>query len=285
MKKSFLIGVIVLGFLLVSNIVFGDFYVIATKPRLAGQEIKALPYTITVPGFYYLTKNLTATGTGITVDADHVVIDLMGFNIIGPGRETAYNDGIKLNNTSNVEIRNGTIRNFGVHGVSGTTSFIKGIRIINIRAISNGYNGISLTPTVGSLVKGCTTADNDHDGIAVGRGATVSGNISYENGRDGIFFNYPGRTIIGNTVYNNAENGIYTSSGATVTSNTAYGNTENGFRIGSGCTVTNNTAYSNNQYGFYLSSHNLFWQNTGYSNTLGNYSGCSTCTIGENYVP
>lgn len=56
-----------------------EFYVIPVGGPRVGTEIKSLPYTITTPGFYYLTKNLTATGTGITVNAGDVTIDLMGF--------------------------------------------------------------------------------------------------------------------------------------------------------------------------------------------------------------
>ena len=54
--------------------------------------ISALPYTITASGSYYLTGNLTATGSGagITVSADNVTIDLNGFALIAGGSGTAY---------------------------------------------------------------------------------------------------------------------------------------------------------------------------------------------------
>ena len=50
-----------------------------------GTKITSVPYTITQPGFYLLTGNLTYNGTGnaIAVGANvkDVVIDLMGFSL------------------------------------------------------------------------------------------------------------------------------------------------------------------------------------------------------------
>lgn len=64
-----------------------DFYVIAGGGRMTGKEITSLPYTISSPGFYYITKDLTTTthGHGIHIQADNVTIDLMGFSLIGQG--------------------------------------------------------------------------------------------------------------------------------------------------------------------------------------------------------
>ena len=45
--------------------------------------ISSLPYTISAPGSYYLTGPLNSTNTGITVAANDVTIDLMGFTISG----------------------------------------------------------------------------------------------------------------------------------------------------------------------------------------------------------
>lgn len=55
--------------------------------RLPGTPITSLPYTISAPGKYYLTRNLAlaTSGDGITIAADDVAIDLMGFTMTGPG--------------------------------------------------------------------------------------------------------------------------------------------------------------------------------------------------------
>lgn len=49
--------------------------------------ISAVPYTITEPGSYYLTGNMTmvAQGNAITIDADNVTLDLNGFTLDGAG--------------------------------------------------------------------------------------------------------------------------------------------------------------------------------------------------------
>jgi hypothetical protein len=62
-----------------------EFYVIAGGG--VGTRITSLPYTITSPGFYYLTSNLSYSGSsnGITVNSNDVTLDLMGFSISGPG--------------------------------------------------------------------------------------------------------------------------------------------------------------------------------------------------------
>src|SRR5437762_3077985 len=44
--------------------------------------ISSAPFTISAPGSYYLTTNLTG-GTGITISANEVNLDLMGFRLVG----------------------------------------------------------------------------------------------------------------------------------------------------------------------------------------------------------
>src|SRR5689334_13892270 len=63
------------------------------EPRIA---ISSLPLTIVTPGSYYLTGNLSATSTGITVTARDVTIDLNGFTLTG---DSAH-DGISASATA-----------------------------------------------------------------------------------------------------------------------------------------------------------------------------------------
>jgi len=80
-------------------------------PAGVGTQITAVPYTITAPGFYYLGGNLSGR---IYVHSSNVTLDLMGFTISGSG--VGSGTGISISGTTsgleNVEIRNGTIRNF-----------------------------------------------------------------------------------------------------------------------------------------------------------------------------
>ena len=68
----------------------GDFYVIAGGGPPVGTKISSVPYTITQPGFYFLTGNLTYNGAGnaITVSANNVTLDLMGFSLSHTGSAT-----------------------------------------------------------------------------------------------------------------------------------------------------------------------------------------------------
>src|SRR5215475_6854642 len=68
------------------------------------------PVTISAPGSYVLTSNFNAGGlTAVIVTASNVTLDLNGFTIAG----NANNFGVVLgNNTLNVVVRNGIIRNF-----------------------------------------------------------------------------------------------------------------------------------------------------------------------------
>src|SRR6266446_2752769 len=82
--------------------------------------ISAVPATITTSGSYYLTTNLTCTlcggGTnGITIVADGVTLDLMGFDLTGT---SGSGKGILASiGRTNLCVRNGTVRGWGGDGV------------------------------------------------------------------------------------------------------------------------------------------------------------------------
>src|SRR5438270_4345686 len=69
----------------------------STQPQVEPRTpISALPFTISQPGSYFLTQNLTASagGDGITVLADNVTIDLNGFALTGiAGSASAISEG------------------------------------------------------------------------------------------------------------------------------------------------------------------------------------------------
>jgi hypothetical protein len=202
----------------------GEFYVIAGGGGV-GTKINSLPYTILAPGFYFLGGDLSASGKGITVNVDNVTIDLMGFSMTGNG--TPEMSGIDITGRSNVEIRDGTVRNFG-GGIYSVTAG-KNCRILNIRAVGNVGHGIKL---VGSnhLVQNCNASNNTGgDGIVQsGRGAMITGNICSGNEVNGI--ECSGGNLIANVVYGNKGNGFYlmyevTSDYYMIDRNTVYGNT------------------------------------------------------------
>jgi hypothetical protein len=142
-----------------------------------GTKITSLPYTISTPGFYYLSSNLTSSSSGINIKSSNVTVDLMGFKITGPGGLgygiSIYKDTASL---ENVEIRNGTINGF----YTGIWSFAtEKCRIINMRVFGNYMEGIYLNDS-GHMIKGCTSSDNNSVGIFC-RNSLVINNVAVTN--------------------------------------------------------------------------------------------------------
>jgi parallel beta-helix repeat protein len=270
----------------------------------AATEITKLPWTITTQGSYIINQNLKANWHGIKVQANNVTIDLNGYSI--SGNNTSGGHGVYMNGCSNVEIRNGTIRNFGSSGIHEESSSGNSHRVINVRVMNNKEDGIRLAGSnhmvkdctvsgngsygidvfLGCTVSGNTVYNNAYYGIYAGSGSTVSGNTAYSNDDIGINAN-SGSTVSGNTVYNNGSAGINADSGSTVSGNTARYNGGTGIWAGSGSTVKNNTTFYNNAFGIYLESYNLVDGNTAYANNQSggdatNISACPTCVFGIN---
>jgi len=176
MKRKFWLLVLVGAVLLSAAPVMADegFYVVAVG-RL-GTPITSLPKSIDTPGFYYLTGNLSYSGTsnGISVNSDDVTIDLMGFEIQGPGNNPT-NYGIVCGNHKNVEIRNGCLLNWR----GGLWSNGLQARALNLR-INNCFYGILFDEaTFGSYqIKGCSlTTSNASGSLAITcTGGVITGN-------------------------------------------------------------------------------------------------------------
>ena len=216
------------------------------EPRIPipASATPAATFTISTSGSYYLSGDRSCSGTGITVNTDNVTIDLCGYSLTGSGSGTYY--GIYMNGRKNVEIRNGTIRSFGSHGIYENNG-VNGEchRVINIRAAGNGGSGIFLI-SQGNLIKDCTSRDNVYNGIYAGVSSTLVGNTVFQNSLDGII-TAEGCLIDGNVAGDNGNSGIHAYSGSTIINNTSYHNTQNGIKGDAyGVTILNNTVRSNN---------------------------------------
>ena len=106
----------------------------------------ASTYTITVPGSYYLTTNLTvSSGYGIAIAASGVTLDLNGFTISSTLASASY-IGILLGTpVSDVTIVNGHIR-------SGVTNNGSGVYSGSGFAIGIGYPSIPPTNVMVSMI-------------------------------------------------------------------------------------------------------------------------------------
>jgi parallel beta-helix repeat protein len=187
-----------------------DFYVVAGGGGV-GTKITSLPYNITKSGFYYLAGDLTSTDYGITISVDNVTIDLMGFSLIGPG-PTSPKRGIAMSGRKNVEIRNGTLRNW-VQGIYEDGAQAANHRVINVRASNNNDFGIYMWGAC-HYVSGCnasyniaTTTGNHGQGIYIRSGIITGCEACYNSGA-GIELDEAG-SILGNVVRNNTGFGIY----------------------------------------------------------------------------
>jgi parallel beta-helix repeat protein len=174
-------------------------------------------YTITNPGSYYLTGDLTAA---IKVEADNVTIDLMGYSLSGDGSGR----GIRMLGRSNVEIRNGTVQKFDI-AIHESSEMGKNHRVINVRCLSNTLYGIYL-PGKNHLIKNCLAEDNGHSGIFVGSYSQVKGNITANGTQNNLYVQGSGNVIEENLVTGSSGIGIhFESSSNFYANNRASGNT------------------------------------------------------------
>lgn len=130
-----------------------------------GTPITSLPYTISQPGNYYLTGNLTmaTSGDGITINSDDVTLDLGGFTIDGGGVGT---NGVVVpsrgqNLSQSITVQNGNAEHFTGAGfqLQYGTSMAK-----NLQA-SHDKDGIVID---GGTLDGCTVQFDSEYGVEAG---------------------------------------------------------------------------------------------------------------------
>lgn len=127
----------------------------ARTPLVAGQAGVAIDanstITISQPGSYYLTKNLTITGAGangINITASHVTLDLNGFSLI----HVTGNGGQAVSITAgDVTVRNGSIR--GGSTLAGSTFTLAGWN--NGIVAATNYPNLVVEGVTVSGVRGC----------------------------------------------------------------------------------------------------------------------------------
>ena len=267
----------------------------------ARAPISSLPFTISQSGSYYLTADLTASGSsnGITVlgSATYVTIDLNGYSLIGAGDPNIA--GITINYQANATVRNGTVRGWANGIVSNGGPIIKmidvtsknnarngfvlyaGGEVLDSVAMGNGEVGIYVFGS--AIIRNSQAIQNTLSGIWVQQNGLVEDCLSEGNGsggptfdnqlRAGIAVQYASK-VVGCRVHSNAGDGIYLGDWNHVIGNDATMNGQSGIssEFGHGNRIEANQLWNNSGYGISLLSNlNLLSRNTARGNTLGNF--------------
>ena len=243
-------------------------------------------FTINASGSYYMTGDRACSGTGITINADNVTIDMMGFRLTGSA--IGINHGIRIYSVENVEIKNGIITNFTGSGIYDDDATDADFRFSNLKIKHNGFYGIYLMATnvviedcmiannqsTGiytfnfTTVRRCKAHNNTGTGILVGNNSLVQENTCNNNTSHGI--SAGGGTLIkDNNVCENDSDGIFAGQSSVITGNVAYNNGSFNIESGNSCTLIGNTSYSSPTYGIYAYSGSVLQNNTSYSNASG----------------
>jgi hypothetical protein len=165
----------------------------AIAAQAADIQIRSLPYTITTPGTYVLTGNLSYSVNSsvgainiFTTIGGPVVVDLKGFTITGPGG-TSWGVTIGVStyngvpNAYPITIRNGTIANFQFGITAENSTQLLDITVNNIifDAVlgTNPTFGIIFGRVASSTITSCTFNDAYY---AIEDDSSAGGN-SYNN--------------------------------------------------------------------------------------------------------
>jgi len=181
--------------------------------------ISSLPLVITNSGSYYFTTNLTGVvGTnGITVLANNVTVDLMGFTLFGVvGSMHGIEVPLFTTRVGNLTIRRGVVRDWG-------------------------GDGLRIGTATNSVVSEVHVSNNGGDGLSIGRGGTVCQCVAVRNGGNGIRAIDESR-VTGCSAFTNTTSGINVGDRCMVsqclTSRNAGGNVSPGIVANDFCIIT-----------------------------------------------
>lgn len=203
------------------------------------------PYTITQPGSYELTGNLTVPAgvNGIVITASQVTLDLNGFSITtGPcaGGCQAYgisDFGSTIPAVFGTTVRNGSVAGFGF----GIDLAFSGASLIEkVTALNNSNDGIFAA--FGSVVRDCIAIANGGNGIRVADGI-LTGNLAKFNFFNGFKGMSASVAFTGNSATNNTQAGFAVACPSNLIGNMAVLNGTPESESGTGCNKANNLGF------------------------------------------
>ncbi|WP_395377231.1 beta strand repeat-containing protein [Marinicella sp. W31] len=251
-------------------------------------QISTIPFTISQPGSYVVTQNLTHStlnADGITIDASNVTLDLGGYTISGGDGTINSDDGIWVRGLEdNIYIYNGHVDGWGGDGINALTannSIFEKLTVSNnggdglvadfnasisyVTALANGLDGIEGDD--GTVIVFSTASENGDNGIQTSEGSMVAHSTAFDNMVDGIDV-AAGSSVFNSTVSDNVNFGVDLGLGANVQGSVAYDNMSNGFDIFSASLVRNNISSLNNGHGFRAFANAWIINNKSHENDL-----------------
>lgn len=180
------------------------------------------PVTITQPGSYRLTGNLTVAALNtdaVDVTVSGVTVDLGGFTLQGPvtcsGSGSSINcapsetsgSGVSITSSEPgvVSVRHGVIRGFYDGVGSGFINTADNTTLLDLRLLGNLNGGALLS--FGALVRDVNASYNGGDGL-VTLGGSLASIVADGNGGNGI---QAGGTLEGAEANSNGKAGVYAS--------------------------------------------------------------------------
>lgn len=246
---------------------------LAASPSRADTAVSACG-TLAAAGNYFLTKNLTTSGTCIVIGDEGVSFDMRGHTITGDGTGDGISDG--GGEFESMAIANGRIRNFDV-GVDLSSSCCVVIRKVD--SSKNAETGIfigeccstldsvtaSNNGTVGMLIEGCCYTVNNAQVNGNGGGGgiletgcctTVSNSTITANGGTGVVLDGCCSFLVSSTVKGSGADGVDMDTCCNfVVGSAVAGNTGNGVSlVGDDNLVIGSTVFSNGNDGIFLAS-------------------------------
>jgi hypothetical protein len=147
--------------------------------REAGTPISSLPFTITQPGYYYVTRDLTGVigQSGIVIAANDVTLDLHGFTLRGVAGSVS---GVSVSGArSAIVIRDGIIRDWfnGIDAQNASYARISEVTVLSSGdAAGDGSYGVIVSNY--STLEDCNVSGSASNGVyalkSVVRGCVVT---------------------------------------------------------------------------------------------------------------
>lgn len=154
--------------------------------------IRSLPLTINTSGSYVVIRDLQySSGTGITVNADNVTIDLNGFTLDGV---SGAGNGVYAGGRANLTIKNGVLRRWA-YGIYNDDAGADGGSFRDLQLADNAY------------------------GIALGRGGRLDASVVHSNALGAVSYFGGGTSITNSTFADNTTSIFLQSSNHLVESN------------------------------------------------------------------